>query len=231
MGNLPFRARVFIILILILASAGLALALSHLSSASAMSWLSTALTVLAVGAATRYSVTLSAKASLVLAQPVVFAAMLVLGTGSAVWITALGVALGYLWQGRKWYNALFNAADWALSLGLAGLFYRTLAPAGPPMLSPTSLIVIAISWLIFFTINSTLVCTLVALHRGQNFAEHWLAIIRRAAREELAFLVLALLMTLAAQQYAWIVVLLVIIGLIACSSGLRLLLLSRSTAR
>ena len=57
--------------------------------------------------------------------PVDFVLILVYGPALAMLITALGALLAEIIEGKKsWYKVIFNAAEYALSAGVAGLVYQ-----------------------------------------------------------------------------------------------------------
>jgi len=70
-------------------------------------------------------VDLPIEGSITIGFPIDFVIILVYGPAIATWMTFLGEILGEL-VGRKttWYKALFNASQYALSVGVAGLVYQ-----------------------------------------------------------------------------------------------------------
>ncbi len=63
--------------------------------------------------------------SITIGFPIDFVIILVYGPAIAIWIAFLGEILGELINRKTtWYKALFNASQYALSVGVAGLVYR-----------------------------------------------------------------------------------------------------------
>ena len=63
--------------------------------------------------------------SITIGFPIDFVIILVYGPAIAIWITFLGEILGELIKRRTtWYKAFFNASQYALSVGVAGLVYQ-----------------------------------------------------------------------------------------------------------
>jgi len=63
--------------------------------------------------------------SITIGFPIDFVIILVYGPAIAIWITFLGEILGELINRRTtWYKAFFNASQYALSVGVAGLVYQ-----------------------------------------------------------------------------------------------------------
>ena len=70
-------------------------------------------------------VDLPIEGSITIGFPIDFVIILVYGPAIAIWITFLGEILGELINRRTtWYKALFNASQYALSVGVAGLVYQ-----------------------------------------------------------------------------------------------------------
>jgi len=70
-------------------------------------------------------VDLPIEGSITIGFPIDFVIILVYGPAIAIWITFLGEILGELIDRKTtWYKALFNASQYALSVGVAGLVYQ-----------------------------------------------------------------------------------------------------------
>lgn len=63
--------------------------------------------------------------SITVGFPIDFVIILVYGPAVAIWIAFLGEILGELVNRKTtWYKTLFNASQYALSVGIAGLTYQ-----------------------------------------------------------------------------------------------------------
>ncbi len=218
MGTMPVPARIYLIAVVVAGSVGLMLSSVGSSPYIQGQLLSGLITVPIIAYATRYRIQVSYKAGIILAQPLAFAAMLVLGTATAFWATALGMTLGYLWQRRKWHNAAFNAAVQALAVGISGQIYYALLPADELLISIGDVLPLLLSWLTYYLLSFVLVSGVIALHRKQNFMAHCLGGMRQALRGETAFLMLAILVAIAGQHFGWMVISLSVIAIVGCTS-------------
>ena len=103
-----------------------------------------------------------------------FAALLMFGTGPAIWMMAIGVfAQCWLSKTIRWYQSAFNVSTVALSTLAAGL---TLSATGGGVVSaPADVVVpsIVAAALADFFVNTTLIATAIGLTSNQSPLRIW----------------------------------------------------------
>ncbi|HYH28201.1 MAG TPA: EAL domain-containing protein [Actinomycetota bacterium] len=97
-----------------------------------------------------------------------FALLLLLGTSAAVLAQILGSLIGDSLRGNRPQRSAFNAAQLAISLGLAGLVLEGIDPAGPltGRLSLVTLAGLAAAGIVFYLVNTTVTGVAVGLSSG-----------------------------------------------------------------
>ena len=107
--------------------------------------------------------------------PVDFVLILVYGPALAMLITALGALIGEIAEKerRSWYKIIFNASQFALSAGIAGIVYQELGGVvGTP--SITNYIIPAIICAItYYFVNSSLFVIVIHLAEGISLWSIW----------------------------------------------------------
>jgi hypothetical protein len=106
-----------------------------------------------------------------------FATLILLPVSPAIAVTTCaGLVADLLFRRRKWYQALFNSAACALTVGAASfVFFKTggLSSNVDEILSPLNAIPLFLSGLTYFLLNTWLVSGVVALHRREHVWTVW----------------------------------------------------------
>lgn len=106
--------------------------------------------------------------------PIDFMVILVYGPAFAVCVTFLGEILGELFNRKSiWYKTLFNASQYALSAGIAGMVYQGLGGiAGATNLS-NYIIPAAICAVVYYLINSNLFMIVISIAEEVSILSVW----------------------------------------------------------
>ena len=106
--------------------------------------------------------------------PIDFVLILVYGPALAMLITALGALIGEtIERERSWYKEMFNASQFALSAGLAGIVYQKLGGiVGAVNLSNYIIPAIACA-LVYYLVNSNLFIMVTHLAEGKSIWSIW----------------------------------------------------------
>ena len=96
--------------------------------------------------------------------PIDFMVILIYGPAFAVCVTFLGEILGELFNRKSiWYKTLFNASQYALSAGIAGMVYQGLGGVVGAVNLTNYIVPAIICAVIYFLINSNLFMIVISL--------------------------------------------------------------------
>lgn len=99
----------------------------------------------------------------------VFALLLLNCIELAILAQAVGSLASDLARSKPWWKALFNSAQYALAVGLAGLIIYVFVPheLGPPgSFTPWALFIVLVSGMTLYVTNNALIGTAIALSQG-----------------------------------------------------------------
>ena len=107
--------------------------------------------------------------------PIDFVLILVYGPALAMLITALGALIGEIIEKerRSWYKIIFNASQFALSAGLAGIAYQKLGGVVGAVNLANYIIPAIICALTYYFINSSLFVMVIHLAEGISLWSIW----------------------------------------------------------
>lgn len=106
--------------------------------------------------------------------PIDFMVILVCGPIIAMWITFLGEILGELFNKKAiWYKTLFNASQYALSAGIAGIVYQKLGGVIGATNLTSYIIPALICALTYYLINSSLFMIVISLAEEVSILSVW----------------------------------------------------------
>ena len=107
--------------------------------------------------------------------PIDFVLILVYGPALAILITALGALIGEIIQkeSRSWYKIIFNASQFALSAGIAGIVYQELGGVIGTTNLTSYIIPALICALTYYFINSFLFMMVIHLAEGTSVWFIW----------------------------------------------------------
>ena len=107
--------------------------------------------------------------------PIDFVLILVYGPALAMLITALGALIGEIIEKerRSWYKIIFNASQFALSAGLAGIAYQKLGGVVGAINLANYIIPAIICALTYYFINSSLFVMVIHLAEGISLWSIW----------------------------------------------------------
>lgn len=119
-------------------------------------------------------VDLPTSGSVTIGFPIDFVVILVYGPATAMFITIFGALVGELMQRKiTWYKILFNASQYALSAGIAGIVYQKLGGVvGTVNLSNYIIPAIACA-LVYYLVNSNLFIMVIHLAEGISIWSIW----------------------------------------------------------
>ena len=119
-------------------------------------------------------VDLPTSGSVTIGFPIDFVVILVYGPATAMFITVFGAIVGELMQRKiTWYKILFNASQYALSAGLAGIAYQKLGGVVGAV-NLTNYIIPAIACaLVYYLVNSNLFIMVIHLAEGVSIWSIW----------------------------------------------------------
>ena len=119
-------------------------------------------------------VNLPTSGSVTIGFPIDFVVILVYGPATAMFITIFGAIVGELMQRKiSWYKILFNASQYALSSGIAGIVYqKSGGVVGTPNIT-NYIIPAIICALIYYFINSSLFVMVIHFAEGISLWTIW----------------------------------------------------------
>ena len=119
-------------------------------------------------------VNLPTSGSVTIGFPIDFVVILVYGPATAMFITIFGAIVGELMQRKiSWYKILFNASQYALSSGIAGIVYqKSGGVVGTPNIT-NYIIPAIICALIYYFINSSLFMMVIHFAEGISLWSIW----------------------------------------------------------
>lgn len=112
--------------------------------------------------------------SITIGFPIDFVIILVYGPAIAIWIAFLGEILGELINRKTtWYKALFNASQYALSVGVAGLVYQFVGGVVGSQDFLKYVLPAALCAFIYCVINSILVAIVISFAQQVKLTMVW----------------------------------------------------------
>lgn len=139
----------------------------------------------------------------------IFASLLLLGTPAAIVVATAAVLVANVALRRRPYNVLFNVAQTAGYVSIAGFVAFHIAPPAVPLRIDgwQGAIAAAAAAAASYLVNSGVVATAVALQAGRSPWQLWRSQRRHDFVQELALYLLGLLILLTASPYPWSVLL------------------------
>lgn len=123
-----------------------------------------------------YRVRLPYKAENSVSMSIAFAMVLLFSPGATSWAVAIGSVLAEVYLKKPWYKALFNSSNCVLSIGLAGLAYRSLYDGSDlPLASARNVMALLLSMTVCLIVNTVTISTIIALIDRQSPWRVWLA--------------------------------------------------------
>jgi putative nucleotidyltransferase with HDIG domain len=112
--------------------------------------------------------------SVTIGFPIDFVVILVYGPAYAIFITFFGDILGDVFNRKTiWYKTLFNASQYALSAGVAGIVYQKLGGVVGLVNISSYIIPAAICAIVYYLINSSLFMIVISLAEGVPILSVW----------------------------------------------------------
>jgi len=106
--------------------------------------------------------------------PIDFVLILVYGPALAMLITALGALIGEIIERKvSWYKIIFNASQFALSAGIAGMVYQGLGGVAGAFNLTNYIIPAIVCALVYYLINSNLFIIVIHLAEGISIWSIW----------------------------------------------------------
>lgn len=128
---------------------------------------------------------------------VIFADVLLFDVGTAAWVVAVGQAWVFIRLKRRWYNTLFNAAAYVLTVFGSGLIYQWIDDRPPVLLgSVANAFAVLAAADFYYLANTALVTLMVDLREGRLPSTTWIATLRRAGTEYFTLILLGVLAAL-----------------------------------
>jgi signal transduction histidine kinase len=125
---------------------------------------------------------------------VIFADILLMSVGLAAWTAAIGMTWSFIHLRRRWYNTLFNASAYVMTVFGAGLIYRLLDDA-PKVLfgSWSNALALCAAGAFYYLANTALVTLMVDLREGHVPGSSWIPAMRSAGTEYFTLILLGIL--------------------------------------
>jgi len=169
-----------------------------------------------------HQVPVAHKANVSISGAVIFASLLLLGTGLATWTAVIGMGLAYLYLRRKWYNVIFNVGACALTVASSSLVYHLVGNGVMPSLSSlTVLAALLLAGGVFFGLDTALVAGIISLREERPWLATWSEICGRSAGGYAAMISLGILAA-AIYQAAWWALIFIALPLSMVHRSLRL---------
>jgi len=106
--------------------------------------------------------------------PIDFVVILIYGPAFAICVTFIGEILGDIFNRKTiWYKTIFNASQYALSAGVAGIVYQKLGGVVGLVNISNYIIPAAICAISYFLINSSLFMIVISLAEGVPILSVW----------------------------------------------------------
>lgn len=119
-------------------------------------------------------VDLPTSGSVTIGFPIDFVVILVYGPATAMFITIFGALVGELVQRKiTWYKIFFNASQYALSAGLAGIVYQKLGGVTGAVNLTNYIFPAIASALVYYLVNSNLFIMVIHLAEGISIWFIW----------------------------------------------------------
>jgi len=129
--------------------------------------------------------------------PIDFVVILIYGPAFAICVTFMGEILGDIFNRKTiWYKTLFNASQYALSAGVAGIVYQKLGGVVGLVNISNYIIPAAICAIIYFLINSNLFMIVVSLSEEVSILSVWKKQIRGTLATYIALAPIGFIMAL-----------------------------------
>lgn len=104
---------------------------------------------------------------------VIYAALLIYGPGVGSLVAAMGALVGNR-PGTPWYRIFFNAAQLALSAGLAGIVFQWWGGEPGSLDVVGDMVPIIIGALVYFLLNSSFIAVVAGLSQGISPVDIWI---------------------------------------------------------
>jgi len=157
-----------------------------------VNWLELAFFLLFVMAAEAMPVYLPREIIVSVSFCVIYAALLIYGPGVAGLVAAAGALVGNK-PGTPWYRIAFNAAQLALSAGLAGLVFQGLGGRPGSIDMVGDLVPIVVGALVYFILNSSFIAIVAGLSQGISPVDIWFSRVGSVVINYLVLIPLAVL--------------------------------------
>ena len=119
-------------------------------------------------------VDLPTSGSITIGFPLDFVVILIYGPATAMFVAIFGALIGELMQRKiTWYKILFNASQYALSAGIAGMVYQGLGGVVGAIDLTSYIIPAAACALVYYLVNSNLFMMVIHLAEGISFWSIW----------------------------------------------------------
>jgi len=136
--------------------------------------------------------------SVTIGFPIDFIVILFYGPAVAMCITFLGNVLGELFYKKKyWYKILFNASQYALSAGIAGIAYQKLGGVVGAINIMNYIVPAIICALGYYFINSSLVTIVISLAQELSILSVWKNQIKEITASYIALTLIGFIMAIA----------------------------------
>jgi signal transduction histidine kinase len=155
------------------------------------------LSILAILVTGTHGIPIRERIRVTLTTVIIFADILLMPVGLAAWTTAFGMTWSFIHLRRRWYNVLFNASAYVLTVFSTGLIYRSLDD-GPPILfgSWANALAVCVAGTFYYLANTALVSLMVDLREGHRPGSSWIPAMRGAGTEYFTLLLLGVLAAL-----------------------------------
>jgi putative nucleotidyltransferase with HDIG domain len=106
--------------------------------------------------------------------PIDFVVILIYGPAFAICVTFIGEILGDIFNRKTiWYKTLFNASQYVLATGIAGMVYQILGGVVGVVSLTNYIVPAAICAIVYYLINSSLFVIVISLAEGVSILSVW----------------------------------------------------------
>ncbi|MDO9065545.1 MAG: histidine kinase dimerization/phosphoacceptor domain-containing protein, partial [Chloroflexota bacterium] len=178
-----------------------------------------AVSILAILVTGTHGIPIRERIRVTLTTVIIFADILLMGVGLAAWTAAIGLTWAFIHLRRRWYNVLFNASAYVLTVFGTGLIYRSLDDA-PAVLfgSWANAFALCAAGTFYYLASTALVALMVDLREGHAPGSSWIPAMRGVGTEYLALILLGILAGLLYDVNRVLIVLIIVPAVIVYDS-------------
>ncbi len=177
------------------------------------------LSILAILVAGTHGIPIRERIRVTLTTVIIFADILLMSVGLVAWTTAIGLTWSFVHLRRRWYNTLFNASAYVLTVFGSALIYRAFNDS-PAVLfgSWANALALFAAGTFYYLANTALVALMVDLREGHTAGSSWIPAMRGAGTEYFTLVLLGILAGLLYDINRVLIVLIVVPAVIVYDS-------------